>query len=395
MLEGIKVIEYATYIAAPGAGGMLADWGADVIKIEPLEGDPIRDFFGSLGSDLPGNPVFDLDNRGKRSIAVDTSKPEGADIVRKLAADADVLLTNVRYPSLERAGLDYDSLSKANPKLVYCSVSGYGLFAEESGRPGFDMAAFWSRAGVGQITSRKGEEPIPLRTAFGDHVTSMATASGILAALVESQRTGKGRLVETSLMRTGIYSIGCDMAIQLQVGRLASTKRRHDSANPLGNFFQCADGNWICIVPRQGNSDWTRIVEAFDRPELGDDERFNNSKGRRNNKEALVDMMDAEFAKHDSAYWAERLDRVDLVWAPLQSPAQVAEDKQAIDVGAFVDLPMADGSGTFRSPATPVRFHGADDGPKGPSPKLGQHTDEVLKDLDLDVESLRASGVIL
>ena len=187
MLEGTRVIEYATYMAAPGAGGILADWGADVIKIEPPGGDPIRKFFASIGTDITENPVFDFDNRGKRSIIVDAGTDDGRAIIRKLAGDADVFLTNVRPGGLSRSGLDHTSLMALNPALVYCSLTGYGLEGPDADKPGFDIASFWSRAGVARLTAPKGMDPFPLRTAFGDHTTSMAAAAGICAALVATR----------------------------------------------------------------------------------------------------------------------------------------------------------------------------------------------------------------
>ncbi len=405
MLEGLKVIEFATYIAAPGAGGILADWGADVVKIEPINGDPIRSFFATLGAteDL-GNPVFELDNRGKRSVALDTSTDEGRDVLYKLVADADVFLTNVRPGGLERSQLDWPSLKKINPRLIYASVSGYGLEGEERDRAGFDIAAFWSRSGVGRLTTPKGQTPMPIRTASGDHTTSLATVSGILAALHERQKTNKGRLVETSLLRTGIYSISSDMAIQLRFGRVASTRPREAAVNPIGNYFQTQDGTWICIVPRQGNVDWPKLANAIGRPELADDERFANSKARRANAVELIGLIDEAFAKHDLDTMGSKLDAEDLVWAPVQNAAQVAADPQAHAAGAFVDVPKEDGSGTFKSPAGPVRFRnepeeggGTADGPKGPAPSLGQHTDDVLREAGIDdaqIDTLRASKII-
>ncbi|MEL6725047.1 MAG: CoA transferase, partial [Pseudomonadota bacterium] len=168
MLDGIKVIEHATYMAAPGAGGILSDWGADVIKIEPPGGDPIRNFFSTIGTDIQDNPVFDFDNRGKKSIVLDTRTEDGQKILRELAADADVFLTNVRPGGLSRSGLDYASLHAINPKLVYCTLTGYGLEGPDADKPGFDVASFWSRAGVGQLTVPKGQDPFALRTAFGE-----------------------------------------------------------------------------------------------------------------------------------------------------------------------------------------------------------------------------------
>ncbi|MFN3910404.1 CaiB/BaiF CoA transferase family protein, partial [Hyphomonas sp.] len=355
MLEGIKVVEYATYMAAPGAGCILRDWGAAVTKIEPPGGDPIRLFFRTIGTDLQDNPVFDFDNRGKRSIVIDTSKPEGQALIRQMAADADVFLTNVRPGGLTRSGLDHESLCKLNPKLVYCSLSGYGLEGPDADRPGFDIASFWSRTGVASLTIPKGGEPFPLRTAFGDHTTSIAAAAGICAALVEAQRTGKGRLVEASLFRTGLYAMGSDLAIQLFFGRVASTKGRGEQNVPISNFFQSRDGKWFCIVARQGETDWAPLCRVINRPELAGDPKFNNAKGRRANNAEVVALLDAEFGVYDMADLALRLDAESIAWAPVQTLADVAQDPQALAAGAIVQTPSAKGDGTtYASPASPV-----------------------------------------
>lgn len=382
MLEGLKIVEYATYVAAPSAGGMMADWGADVIKIEAVSGDPIRYFFGTLGAEIDGNPVFDMDNRGKRSLALNTATPEGAEILKKLASEADVFLTNVRPGGLKRAGLDWESIKQINPKLIYASVSGYGLEGDDQDRPGLDMAAYWARSGVAHLTIPKGGEPFALRTATGDHTTGLAVVSGILAALYERDRTGKGRLVEASLLRAGIYSHSSDYAIQLRLGRVASTKTRQEMAQPLNNFFKTSDGYWLCILPRHSGDDWPLIARTVGREDLVEDERFTKPKSRKINASALIDALDDAFSKQTLDEWAKRLDEGDVIWAPVQTPAQVVKDPQAIAAGAFVDVPDHDG-GTFKAPASPIRFHGADDGPKGASPHLGQHTDEILSELGL------------
>jgi len=392
MLEGIKVVEYATYMAAPGCGGILSDWGAEVVKVEPPGGDPIRKFFKTIGTDIADNPVFDFDNRGKRSIIVDTSTPEGQAIVKKMAQSADVFLTNVRPGGLERSGLDYESLAVVNPKLVYCSLTGYGLSGPDADRPGFDVASFWSRTGVAALTIPKGQEPFALRTAFGDHTTSMAAAAGICAALVEAGRTGKGRLVEASLLRAGLYALGSDVAIQLFFGRIGSTKSRAEQIQPLMNFFKTKDDHWLCIVSRQGDVDWAPICRAVGREDIIEDERFTTAKARRANSAELVAILDEGFTTFTKEEMATRLDENVLAWAPVQTLADVAADPQAEAAGAFVDTPSAKGDGsTFRAPASPIRFPGADDGPKGPSPAMGQHTREVLQDLGMDTAAIDAA----
>ncbi|MCE9649531.1 MAG: CoA transferase [Parvibaculum sp.] len=398
MLAGIKVVELATYIAAPGAAGILADWGAEVIKVEPLAGCPMRYTMANMGADhLQGSPIFDLDNRGKKGIAINTATPEGVEAVKRLVKDADIFITNVRPGGLERSGLDYKSLSAINPRLVYASVTGYGLEGPDRDRPGFDVAAFYARSGVGYLQTVKGREPTILRTGIGDHTTSMATVGGILAAIVERQTTGKGRLVEASLLRTGIYAAGSDTAVQLKYGKLGSTKSRHESVAPLSNFFKAKGDEWFVIVPRQGSVDWKAVCRVIGKPELETDERFNNPKVRRTNAALLVDILDAAFGEHDIAHWSKSLDAEDMIWAPLMKPGDVAKDPQAIAAGAFVEVPEHDGNGTYLSPASPIRFPGANDGPKGPAPALGEHTLAVLHDLgysDADIEKLKAAKAI-
>ena len=394
MLEGLKIVEFATYIAAPGAAGVMADWGAEVIKIEPPGGDPMRRFFDTIGSEQGANPVFELDNRGKRSIVLDIRTPEGREAAVKLAREADVFLTNVRPGALKRARLDWESLSAENPRLIYCSLTGYGLEGPDADKPGMDVASFWSRAGVGAITAPKGVDPFPIRTGMGDHVCSLATISAVLAAVIERGRTGRGRLVETSLLRAGVYAIGSDMAIQLRFGKLASTRPREGAINPLANFFKTADERWICLLPRQGATDWPQIAAAAGRPDLVDDPRFASPRQRRENGPALVAALDAAFAALPYAKLAERLDAGDLVWAPVQTPRELVDDPQAAAAGCFVATPDGRG-GTFAAPPSPARFPGADDGPKGPPPALGEHTSEVLASLGYSpsqVEAMIAAG---
>ena len=396
MLEGVKVVEYATYMAAPGAGLILSDWGAEVIKIEPPGGDPIRQFFDTIGTNLKDNPVFDFDNRGKKSVVVDTTKPEGVEIVRKLASEADVFLTNVRPGGLERSGLDFASLAKLNPSLVYCTLTGYGLEGPDKDRPGFDIASFWSRAGLARLFPPKDVDPMLLRTAFGDHVTSIAASSAINAALVQKFRTGKGQLIEASLLRAALFSIGSDFAIQLFFDRVASTKPRAEPTVPIMNYFKSSDDDWICIVARQGNVDWPKICRAAGLEDMAKDERLKSGKGRRAHAAEIVERLDKAFGQYTKAELAERLDAEQIAWAPVQTLAQVAEDPQVIAAGGIVETPSISG-GTFRAPASPVRFPGADDGPKGPAPKLGQHTRELLARMGVspsDIDDFYNNGVV-
>jgi crotonobetainyl-CoA:carnitine CoA-transferase CaiB-like acyl-CoA transferase len=396
LLKGLRVVELSTYIAAPGAAGIMADWGADVIKIESPAGDPMRNFFDGMAGPEHGNPVFELDNRGKRGVVLDISTPQGREAAIRLTRTADIFLTNVRPGALKRAGLDFDSLHEVHPSLIYCSLTGYGLQGADADRAGMDVAAFWSRAGVGAITAPKGVDPFPIRTAMGDHITSMSTVSAILAAVYERHGTGKGRLVETCLLRTGVYSIGSDMAIQLRFGKLASTRPRERAVQPLANFFKTADGRWICLLVRTGGKDWPQIAAAVGQPGLVDNPLFASSRARRENATALVGILDAAFGGFAYEDIATRLDEFDITWAPYQTPAELTRDPQAEAAGCFVDTPDGKG-GSYRSPASPARFSGYDDTPKSGPPALGEHTDMVLAELGYsasEIAALRADRAV-
>lgn len=397
LLRGIKVIEHATYYAAPGAGGILCDWGAEVIKIEPPGGDPVRTNFPTKGTGkehLTDNPAFDGDNRGKKSIVVDTRTEDGREVVRRLAETADVFLTNVRPGGIERSGLGYDILSKRNPKLVYCALTGYGLEGPDANAPGFDVASFWSRSGLARLTAPKGAELFPIRTAAGDHTTSIAAVAAINAALIQALKTGKGQLVDVSLLRTGLYTLHTDLAIQLFFGRNASTRPRAEAYNPLTNFFRTKDDAWICIVARAGKADLPRMARAFELPGIEIDPRFQDGKSRRDHAAEITAMFDAAFARFTHEEMAVRLTAEEIAWAPAQTLADVAVDPQVHAAGGIVEMPAQDGVNTFRSPGGPARFHGVDDGPKGPGPRLGQHTREILGSIGYsktDIEAMYAS----
>jgi len=398
MLDNYRVIELGMWVAGPGAAGVLADWGADVIKVETPLGDPMRRIFKLLaGHGQPESPPFDVDNRGKRSVVVDVATPEGTEVVKRLLRDADVFLTNLRPEAVERLGLGPDQLLPEFPKLVYASVSGYGLEGPEVGRAGYDVGAFWARSGIASMMAPGDTPPPGPRAGMGDHVTAMATVAGVLAALLDRERTGRGQLVESSLLRTGIYSVGWDLGIQMRFGKNAAVQPRTSEMNPMCNCYAAGDGRWFWLLGVEADRLWPKLCAALDRADLLTDERFSTARGRRHNATELVALLDEVFGATTRDELTARFDREDVWWAPVNTPAEVLADPQAIAAGAFVDVPEGAGAPAHRAVATPITFHGRGATAVNGVPGLGEHTAEVLAAAgfsDSDLERFRAAGAI-
>ncbi len=399
MLEGIRVVELGVWVAGPSAGGVLADWGADVVKVEPPAGDPMRELFGALGGGaLAGSPPFDLDNRGKRSVVLDLGVPEAGVALDRLLEGSDVFLTNLRPAALGRLGLGPEQVRARHPRLVYAGVSGYGMAGPDRDRAGYDVGAFWARTGIARTLVPESEDPPGIRSGFGDHVTGITTVAGILAALLDRQRTGTGRVVETSLLRTGIWCLGWDLGIQLRYGKLAPTLPRTEAAAPLINSYRAGDGRWFWLLGLEAERHWPGVVAALERADLAADPRFADARSRRKNAAALIGELDRAFAGRTRDEWAGRFDAHDVWWAPVQTTDEVVHDPQALAAGAFVEIPPAGPDGDpVRAVASPVSFSGVDTGPSGPVPPLGGATEEVLREAGYDdagIDALRRAGAL-
>jgi crotonobetainyl-CoA:carnitine CoA-transferase CaiB-like acyl-CoA transferase len=396
-LDGVKVVELAVWVAGPAASGLLADWGADVVKIEaPPAGDPYRAFYSAaVGVALPINPMFELDNRGKRSLVVDLASPRGREVALHAIAGADVFVTNLRMPALERAGLDAATLLARAPRLVYALATGYGTAGPDRDRAAYDAGAFWGRAGIGATLAQPGGEPPFPRTAFGDHATALALAGGITAALFARERHGRGGLVTTSLLRTGLYIVGADTNQVLRLGIPPIPLERTGTPNPLVTFYRTSDGHWIFLLGLQSDRHWPDLVRAIDEPTWLADPRWVDISARRDHFRELIAALDAKFASRPFAEWTARLDAAGMWWAPIQTIQEAVNDPQVEASGAFIDVPL--GEGTARMLATPVDFGDHRPTAVRPAPETGQHTEEVLLELGYDWEAiadLKASRIV-
>src|ERR1700749_1558342 len=340
-MEGIRVVELGVWVAGPAAGGILADWGADVIKIEPPAGDPGRMFGRMLGVDELGvNPPFEMDNRSKRSIVLDLTVAEDRDVAFELLADADVFVTNVRPGALQRIGLDYDSVSDRNPRLVYGLITGYGDDGPDADRAAFDVAAFWSRAGVAHLLTRPGDTPPFQRGGMGDHGAGMTLAAAICAALVARDRPGSGQLVTTSLYRQGAYTVSFDLNTYLMAGQPIAVGQRETMGNPCMNNYAAGDGRRFWIVGLEAARHWSPLCRAVGRSDWLTDPRFSSARSRAVNGVELIAELDQIFASKPLDEWAEIFaGEPDFFWSPVNTIEDVVADEQFHAAGGIVDVP--------------------------------------------------------
>jgi len=390
-MAGVKVVEMGVWVAGPAAGGILADWGADVVKIEPPGvGDPARLFSKILGADLPFNPPFEMDNRGKRSIVLDLAVEEARSVALELIDGADVFLSNIRTTALARLGLDSASLLARNPRLVYASLTGYGLEGPDADRAAYDIAAFWSRSGIAASLTAPGGQPPFQRGGMGDHSAGLSTAAAVSAALFDRERSGKGRLVATSLLRQGVYTLSFDYAISLRFGAAVGSADRRQMPNPSVNCYRDADGAWFWIVGLEADRHWPPLARSVGHPEWIEDPLFATAEARAQNAPELIDRLDRLFAEKSRDEWGVIFDaEKDLWWAPVQTVTEALADPQVEASGGLVAVP--DGDGSTLLPATPVDFDGRPCEPRWMAPEAGQHTDEVLAELGYDPSQIADS----
>jgi crotonobetainyl-CoA:carnitine CoA-transferase CaiB-like acyl-CoA transferase len=398
-LDGIRVVEVANWLAVPATGAMMADMGADVIKVEAPGGDPYRATTVKIGYDVPfaTNWGFQLDNRGKRSVTIDLDKDGGIDLVLELVKTADILITNLLPERRDRYGLGFAAVRSVHPRIVYVLLTGYGSDGPDAWRPGFDHAAFWAASGVMGLLGQPHEPPPDCRSGQGDHTTALNLLAASLAALRMRDASGEAQFVETALQATGMWTIASDYASALASGIDPGRPLRAVPRHPVSNHFQCGDGRWIQFaMPKPFPGYWPRFCQAIGRPEWAEaGTGATNLDELRARTVEWVAEIDAIIATKSLAEWAEIFDAHGIIWAPVATLTEVAASDQVRHMGwvARLEHPQL---GAFETLSTPFRLHGAEIGPRAAAPEPGQHTSAVVSELGLDdvkVADLAARGV--
>ena len=393
ILDGIRVLEIANWLAAPAAAALLCDLGADVIKIEPHRGDPWR---GYRQTD-PENYAFEQDNRGKRGIALDLSKPGSREIVHKIAESADVFVTNLLPRRRQRFGVTYEDLKALNSRLIYVSFTGYGEKGPMYDRLGMDFGAFWSRSGIMNLMGWPDEPPILQRGGMGDHSTSLGLLAGVLGALYHRERTGEGQEIWGSLFGTGIWVIGTDLQRTLVNGEDAVRRPyRHENLSPITNWYQAKDGKWLILENPNPCPYWQRACRALGLPDLENVPEYSTVEGLEANCVELNALFEKIFATKTRDEWAPLLTENEVIWAPIQNLLEVSGDLQAEAIGAYERVEHPE-YGEYRVINFPVKFGATDNGARGAAPLVGQHTEEVLLEYGYTwegIEGLKDEGVI-
>lgn len=398
-LDDVRVIEIDSWMAAPSAAAILSDLGADVIKIEPLSGDPMRNTTRPAKVDgaFKGYDFqFDVDNRGKRSIAVDLASDEGRDIVHRLCEGADVFLCNLLQHRQEKFGLSPAQLWETNSKLVHATLTGYGTDGPEAWRPGYDVTAFFGRSGLYDSMRDGNDGQVAMaRPAQGDHTTGLALLSGILAALRLAERTGTGQAIETSLFETAVWTLATDYGVTAVDQAPVRRRSRQQQIVATANRYPCGDGNWVVFnMPEEAA--WPRFCQALGLEQLLDDNRLQNIKGRFDNMAEVVDLVDEALSARPRDEWGPIFDEQRLIWGPVLGLHEVVADPQAEAIDLFPTVEHAE-HGEYRTVRAPIRIQGVDTSPRRSSPAPGQHTRLVLTDAGFDdaaIDQLIADGKV-
>jgi len=390
-LEGIKVVEVAQFAAGPMAGRFLADLGAEVIHVEhPVRGDAQRatQSLAGLGRSIPSavNYVWENINRNKKSVTLDLSQERGKEILYKMVEGADVFLNNMKLPDVRKFGIEYEILSRLNPRLIYAYMNGYGTKGPDKDLPGYDGASYFARSGIFHML-RSGDMPPPAsRPALGDFPAALTLFCGIVVALFVRERTNIGQEVYTSLFNAGVFALSYDIQETLTTGHECEVTPRNETLGAVSNFYQTKDGRWLRLSIVQPDAYWSKFCKAIEREDLEHDPRFETMERQIQNHIALIEILDEVFVSKTLAEWKPRLDGV-VPWSPCQNLSEVVNDPQARANDFFVtfDHPW---HGPVELIACPIKLSKTPATIRTPAPEFSQHTEEVLLKLGYTWESI-------
>ena len=392
--DGIRVLEVAAWTFVPAAGAILADLGADVIKVEPPTGDPQRGLKNMLNFKTAGpNPFNEIPNRGKRSITLDLKSEAGREALLAIAQASDVFLTSYLPALREKLRIDVEDLRAANPKIIYVRGSGWGSEGPMRDTGGYDLAAGWATSGLATHLMRDRDGPAPQPAAFYDLQGGNTIAGAIAMALLQRERTGNTPTVDVSLMNVGLWTMAPSIVSAPYLDE-PNVSERTSPGNPITNWYETADGRWIYLVMLQGDRFWPEVCRVIGREDLIDDARFAEGPARFANRAECVAELDATFARRTYDEWMEILPELTGVWAPALDVKEIHDHPQ-VDANGF--LPTVEGHDgvDFKLVSPAMHFDSSPTTPQGPAPELGQHTEAVLMDAGLDwdtISSLRERG---
>ncbi|MEE2777373.1 MAG: CoA transferase [Acidobacteriota bacterium] len=388
LLEGIKVVEVATFVLAPAAGTIMGDFGAEVIHVEgPGIGDPYRYLHTVAPFPVSDQPYcWILTGRNKKSVALNLKDAEGRAILYRLVADADVFITNFHPSVVSDLGLGWEELAGHNERLVYAHATGYGDAGEEIEKPGYDATAWWARSGMMDTVRPPGADHAIATAGMGDNPSAVALFGAIMMGLYRRERTGKGSKVKTSLMANGVWANSIFIQAALCGAPAFEPPAHSESPNALISAYVCGDGEALYLAMINDPVEWPRLVAAIGRKDLVDDPRFADAESRRANSVALVAVLDETFASAPLSRWRQALDDHEVTFGIVNRIADVATDEQMCANGL---LPEIEGSDGLRTVASPIEVEGVAKLPPLQAPVLGQHTGEVLASLGFDEAAVR------
>ncbi len=398
LLAGIRVIDAASFVAGPAAATVLADFGADVIKIEPPgRGDSYRDRSGPENPQIDVNYAWLLDNRNKRSLALNLKDPAGRDVLNTLVQQADIFVTNLPLPVRARLQIRWEDLQPQNERLIYASISAYGEQGPDASRTGFDSTALWARTSLMDMV-KPSPDSAPSRSlpAMGDHPTAMSLFGGIMAALYQRERTGLGDYVSTSLMANGVWWNGLQIQAMLCGGRYRARPPREDAANALQNLYRAEDGRWFQLACNPEDKHWPLLLGVIGQPDLAEDQRFATRAVRHAHARELIGILDECFASRPWSAWQQSFAGVGLTAGVVQTLEDVVADPQMFASDVLTPLPPTP-DGPTHTVNSPVWVHGAPKVTPRDAPALGQHTNEILREAGLSddkISTLRRNATI-